>query len=125
MGARLGGDNITTHLTPLSTGVNMVECCIHIALGETPDILPKLNRGSAIRYFKQHAGVINAIEGIKNAEMIKGIKQISVVHDVGEHVTDINNSASRMGFVIAQDKNVELAIKDCMLALERIKVIIN
>lgn len=38
LGARLGGDNITTHLVPLSTGVDMVECCIKIALGETPQI---------------------------------------------------------------------------------------
>lgn len=37
LGARLGGDNITTHLTPLSTGVDMVKCCINIALGEKPD----------------------------------------------------------------------------------------
>ena len=28
LGARLGGDCITTHLVPLSTGVNMVECSI-------------------------------------------------------------------------------------------------
>lgn len=34
IGARLGGDNITTHLVPLSTGVNMVEAAIKIALGE-------------------------------------------------------------------------------------------
>lgn len=41
LGARLGGDNITTHLVPLSTGVNLVECCIHVALGETPDFNSK------------------------------------------------------------------------------------
>lgn len=62
LGARLGGDCITTHLVPLSTGVNMVECCIKIALGEQPDTEPKWNKGSAIRYFEQHAGVIKSIE---------------------------------------------------------------
>ena len=41
LGARLGGDNITTHLVPLSTGVDMVEACIKIALGEKPNIEPK------------------------------------------------------------------------------------
>lgn len=40
LGARLGGDCITMHLVPLSTGVDMVECCIKIALGETPGIFP-------------------------------------------------------------------------------------
>lgn len=65
LGARLGGDNITTHLTPLSTGVDMVKACIKIALGEKPDIERKWNKGAAIRYFDQHAGIVDKIEGIE------------------------------------------------------------
>jgi biotin carboxylase len=125
LGARLGGDNITTHLVPLSTGVNMVECCIKIALGETPDIKKKWNKGSAIRYFEQHAGVIDSIEGIDKAEEIDGVQQISIVHGVGEKVTEINSSGERMGFVIAQDVDVDAAIKDCLAALTKINVIIK
>lgn len=125
LGARLGGDNITTHLVPLSTGVNMVECCIKIALGEIPDIKKKWNKGSAIRYFEQHAGVIDSIEGIDKAEEIDGVQQISIVHGVGEKVTEINSSGERMGFVIAQDVDVDAAIKDCLAALTKINVIIK
>lgn len=124
IGARLGGDNITTHLVPLSTGVNMVECCIKIALGEKPDIEHKWSKGAAIRYFQQTAGVVKSIEGIEEAEKVSGIQQISVVHDVGEEVTDVISSGSRMGFVIAQDENAEIAIKDCYDALDKIKVVI-
>ena len=61
LGARLGGDCITTHLVPLSTGVNMVECSIRIALGEEPDLEPKWNKGSAIRYLKTETGVVKEI----------------------------------------------------------------
>ena len=125
LGARLGGDNITTHLVPLSTGVDMVECCIKIALGEIPDIKKKWNKGSAIRYFKQHAGVIDSIEGVDKAEEIDGVQQISIVHGVGEEVTEINSSGERMGFVIAQDVDVDAAIKDCLAALTKINVIIK
>lgn len=125
LGARLGGDNITTHLVPLSTGVNMVECCIKIALGEMPDIKKKWNKGSAIRYFEQHAGVIDSIEGVDKAEEIDGVQQISIVHGVGEEVTEINSSGERMGFVIAQDADVDAAIKDCLVALTKINVIIK
>lgn len=125
LGARLGGDNITTHLVPLSTGVNMVECCIKIALGEIPDIKKKWNKGSAIRYFEQHAGVIDSIEGVDKAEEIDGVQQISIVHGVGEEVTEINSSGERMGFVIAQDVDVDAAIKDCLAALTKISVIIK
>lgn len=125
LGARLGGDNITTHLVPLSTGVNMVECCIKIALGEIPDIKKKWNKGSAIRYFEQHAGVIDSIEGVDKAEEIDGVQQISIVHGVGEEVSEINSSGERMGFVIAQDVDVDAAIKDCLAALTKINVIIK
>lgn len=125
VGARLGGDNITTHLVPLSTGVDMVECCIKIALGEKPDIKPKWNKGAAIRYFDQHKGIVKGIEGIEEAKKIIGVQQISVVHGVGEEVTDINSSASRMGFVIAQDENGERAIADCINALKKIQVLIQ
>lgn len=125
LGARLGGDNITTHLVPLSTGVNMVECCIKIALGEIPDIKKKWNKGSAIRYFEQHAGVIDSIEGVDKAEEIDGVQQISIVHGVGEEVTEINSSGERMGFVIAQDVDVDAAIKDCLAALTKTNVIIK
>lgn len=122
LGARLGGDNITTHLVPLSTGVNMVECCIKIALGEIPNINKKWNKGSAIRYFDQKQGYIKSIDGIEEAKEIPGVKQISIVHGVGENVTEVSSSGSRIGFVIAQGLNENDAIKLCENTLKRISI---
>ena len=51
VGARLGGDYITTDLVKLSTGVDMVEASLMTALGEDVDLMHKHNRVSAIRYF--------------------------------------------------------------------------
>lgn len=125
LGARLGGDNITTHLVPLSTGVNMVECCIRIALDEKLDIEQKFSKGSAIRYFKQHAGVVKSISGIEKAMEVPGVKQISIVHGVGEEITDVIDSGSRMGFVIAQGDTVDNAIVACETALQTIECVIE
>lgn len=122
IGARLGGDCITTHLVPLSTGVDMVECCIHIALGEKPDIVPKFNKGAAIRYFNQTAGVVRSIEGITNAEQVEGVQQISIVHGAGESITKVTDSASRMGFVIAQGADATQAVNICEQALSQIHI---
>ena len=122
LGARLGGDCITTHLVPLSTGVDMVECCIRIAIGERPDISPKFQKGSAIRYFSQTAGTIRSIDGIADAEKIDGVQQVSVVHGIGETVTAVTDSASRLGFVIAQSDDAPSAIAVCDEALARIRV---
>ncbi len=122
IGARLGGDNITTHLVPLSTGVDMVESCIRIALGEKPDITPKYSKGSAIRYFHQHAGVLMNIDGLDAARNIPGVKQISIVCGTSEQITDIVDSGSRIGFVIAQGENASEAIAVAEKALACVKI---
>ena len=122
LGARLGGDCITTHLVPLSTGMNMVEYCIRIALGEKPDFSEPINRGSAIRYFPQHSGTVKSIDGIEEAEAVDGVVQISIVHGVGEKITDVTDSGSRMGFVIAQGSTADEAEKVCENAMKKIKI---
>ena len=99
-----------------------MECCIKIALSEKPDIEPKWNKGSAIRYFQQHAGVVKSIEGVEDAEKVSGVQQISFVHGVGEEVTEVTSSGARMGFVIAQDEYVEKAVADCYESLGKIEV---
>lgn len=122
LGARLGGDNITTHLVPLSTGIDMVECCIQIALGERPNYEAKLEKASAIRYIKSNEGIINSIFGVNNARKMEGIQQVSIVHDVGYQMKSIKSSADRLGFVIAQGDTIKDAINFCENALKIIKV---
>jgi biotin carboxylase len=60
LGARMGGDCITTHLVPLSTGIDMVKATILLALGEKPDVEAKYSKGSAIRYFNAPCGRIKS-----------------------------------------------------------------
>lgn len=122
LGARLGGDNITTSLVPLSTGVDMVESCIKIALGEKPNIDIKFNKGSAIRYFKPEIGLIKSIDGIEDAKKINGVKQITIVHDVGDESKEIKSSNDRVGFVIAQADNPKKAIDICEKTVNKIKI---
>lgn len=122
IGARLGGDCITTYLVPLSTGVDMVKACILMALGERPDISMKKNCGSAIRYFHQHAGIVQSIENLQKVEGMSGIKQIGIVHGVGERITDIVDSGSRMGFVIAQGVDADDAARKCENAVNTIRI---
>ncbi len=111
LGARLGGDCITTHLVPLSTGINMVEASIKIALGEKPDLESKCNKGAAIRYLKTDLGIIKEIKGLEEAEKKDGVKQISIVHGIGEQVGQIKSSVDRVGFVITQAESANQAIE--------------
>lgn len=122
LGSRLGGDNITTHLVPLSTGIDMVSSSIKVALGEKPNIEPKFHCGSSIRYFDIPAGTIKSISGVEEAQKIPGVKQITFTKEVGEMSTPIHCSNDRIGFVIAQAETAETAIKICEKAMATIKI---
>lgn len=113
LGARMGGDCITTHLVPLSTGVDMIKATIDISLGLSPDITPTLQKGSAIRFLDAKCGVISNIEGVKDAKCIEGIYEVSLTKNIGDEVTDIHSSLDRCGFVIAQCNSASEAIEVC------------
>ncbi|MBQ9162120.1 MAG: ATP-grasp domain-containing protein [Clostridia bacterium] len=123
LGARMGGDCITTHLVPLSTGVDMIEATIRIACGEVPDVERKFNKGSAIRYFDPPAGVIKSITGVEEASAIKGVREISFVKNVGDTVGKIGSSTDRVGFVIAQAETAEEAVRICEKVCNTVRIV--
>ena len=123
LGARMGGDCITTHLVPLSTGINMMEATRRIACGETPDIEQKLKKGSAIRYFNPPIGVIREIKRIEDALKIEGVREISFVKKVGDTVGSIGSSTDRVGFVIAQADTADEAVRICEEACNTVEII--
>lgn len=122
LGARMGGDNITTSLVPLSTGIDMVKATILVALGEEPDIEPKLHCGSAIRYFQPPFGKIKSINGVEGACALDGVREITFTKEVGEESTPIHCSNDRVGSVIAQAATSEEAVKVCEEATKMITI---
>ncbi len=122
LGARMGGDCITTHLVPLSTGIDMVRATIDTACGKLPDIEQKIWKGSAIRYFDTSAGVLKKIEGIEEAGKIPGVREITIVKEIGSKISDIGSSVDRIGFVIAQAETAEEAVKICEKAISDIRI---
>lgn len=125
LGARMGGDCITTHLVPLSTGIDMIRATIETACGLEPDIQPKFNKGSAIRYFNAESGIISAMENVEEALKIEGVQEISFVKNVGDKNGEIGSSTDRIGFVIAQADTPDEAVKICEKVLETVKIKVN
>lgn len=125
LGARMGGDNITTHLVPLSTGIDMVKATIKVALGEEPDIKPALSCGSAIRYFDVPFGMIKAVEDMEVVKQIPGVKQVTFTKGIGDVSSPIHCSNDRVGFVIAQGKSAAEAVAACEKAMKTIKITIE
>lgn len=122
LGARMGGDFITTHLVPLSTGIDMMKLVIENACGEKINI-PKNNRyGSAIRFFSSESGRLEDVTGIGEALSVNGVKYVLLFKKTGSSITDIHNSLDRVGCVIAQGRSNQESIEICEKALKKIEI---
>lgn len=111
IGARLGGDFISTELTHLSTGIDMVAAAINVALGIEPNLKPVAEpQGVAIRYFTPEPGVVTEV---KEQELKKQDKvyEADIYVKKGDMVTDVKSSLDRSGHVIVADDNVQSAVK--------------
>ena len=125
LGARLGGDNITTHLVPLSTGIDMVEATIKVALGDSFSLTSKWSKGAAIKYIKGDIGTIKEIQGLEEAQKVNNVCQISMQHRAGDKSDVIRNSLDRIGFIIAKGDTADEAINNCEKALNKINVVVE
>ncbi len=124
LGARLGGDCITSHLVPLSTGIDMVKASIELALGQTPYIEKRLSKGAAIRYISSTEGVLKDIYGLDNILNVNGVRHVEIVKQKGDTINRVRGSGDRVGYVICQSETPLAAITLCEDVLKRLEVII-
>ena len=110
IGARLGGDFISTELTHLSTGIDMVAAAINVALGVEPDLNPKEEpKGVCIRYFCPKPG---KLVSISNTEILKDphVYLWEIYHKVGDIIPEVTSSLCRSGHVIVTEETPQKAI---------------
>ena len=86
------------------------------------DITKKINMASAARYKKCDIGKIIKITGVDQANKIQGVKDVKIVHGVGEESRQIKSSNDRVAYVISQAENTSKATLYCEKALEKIKI---
>ncbi|TEB14259.1 Alanine-anticapsin ligase BacD [Pelotomaculum sp. FP] len=122
IGARLGGDNITTYLVPLSTGISMVDLNIKYALNEEVYIKKTLDKASCIQYISANVGKIKKIIGVDDAKIIKGVRLVKIVKGIGSIINEIESSHDRVGYVISQADNPIKAREICEEACKKIKI---
>ena len=95
---RLGGDYITSTLTPLSTGVNLEDELLKISLGESINPQPKAVQYSGVRFFSFDEGSI--IKHVPNCVFVKTwphVVDFSFNLKEGEKVNRITSSLNRYG----------------------------
>ena len=116
---RLGGDYITSTLTPLSSGVNLEDELLRIALGEEVDPQPKPVQYSGVRFFAFDEGSI--IKHAPNVDFVKNwphVVDFSFNLKVGEKVNRITSSLNRYGHLTLIAGNRE-SIEDAFEKYEK------
>ncbi len=121
VGARLGGDFISTELTHLSTGVDMVAAAIDVALGVEPDLSAKEEpKGVCIRYFCPKPG---KLVSISNTEVLNNphVYLWEIYPKEGDVIPAVTSSLCRSGHVIVIEKTPQKAIELAERLIESVK----
>lgn len=107
---RLGGDYITSTLTPLSTGINLEDQLLHIALGESVDTKTgRVEKASGVHFFCLPEGRVEKIDtkALEEAKNWPGIYSLNIKLKEGDEVHQITSSLNRYGEFIVTAKNRE------------------
>ena len=117
---RLGGDYITSTLTPLSTGVNLEDELLKISLGEAINPAPNAVQYSGVRFFALEEGSV--IKHMPNEDFVKGwphVVDFSFNLQKGEKVHQITSSLNRYGHITLIAGNRE-SIDDAFEKYEKV-----
>lgn len=110
IGARMGGDFISTVLTQISTGVDMVAAAIDCALNIEPDLTPKAKpQGVCIRYFCPTPGKLKSISNMEILDDTR-IREWKIYYSEGDIIPKLTSSLCRSGHVIVTEETPQKAI---------------
>ena len=108
---RLGGDYITSTLTPLSTGINIEDQLLNIALNKPVDIKTgKIDKASAVCFFALPKGeVISVDKSLSESAKWPNIHDFELKLKVGDMVNQITSSLNRYGqFIVVGNSRAEV-----------------
>ena len=105
---RLGGDYITSCLVPLSTGFNMEDALLHIALGRSDSVSVDIdNKASAVCFLALPEGEVTSMDNqlLSTVDSWPGLISFECTLQTGAKVPRITSSLSRYGQFIVQARD--------------------
>lgn len=121
--SRLGGGFITSRLLPISTGIDLVAASIRVALGETPDLVPKSQpRAAAIRFVCAEPGVLSSVAGVEESRQGVGVEEVELYHGPGDRIPVLVDATGRVGHVICSADNAIDAVVCAETAMRHIRI---
>jgi len=126
--ARLSGGNFCYDKVPWSTGVDIVDILVDMAVGNTVDpvrFTPTRNLATSQRYFFPTPGTIREIRGLKAAQDANHIRKVDVWARPGDAVATLENHPSRVGYVISCAPTREEAVAAAQAAVARVEFLVE
>ncbi len=126
--ARLSGGNFCYDKVPWSTGVDIVDILVDMAVGNTVDparFTPTRNLATSQRYFFPTPGTIREIRGLKAAQDANHIRKVDVWARPGDAVATLENHPSRVGYVISCAPTREEAVSAAQAAVAGVEFLVE
>jgi hypothetical protein len=121
--ARLSGGYMSGWTFPLSSGVEVTEAALNIAVGLPPgDMRPRTQRVSAERAFISIPGTVREISGIQEARSAQGVQEVFLRVQEGQEVVFPTNNVEKCGNVITCADSRRTAIEDAERAISAITI---
>ena len=122
--ARLSGGNFCYDKVPWSTGVDIVDILVDMAVGnviDTARFTPTRDLATSQRYFFPQPGTITHINGLTAAESLPHIRKVDVWARPGETVAALENHPSRVGYVISCAPTRDEAVAAAQAAVAQVE----
>lgn len=123
--ARGGGSNISSHIVPAISGINVHELLIRMSLGETVDSLAPSGNGSryvGLGFFNFESGIVRDVCGLEAARTLPGVRDISISIQAGQRLVPPSDGPSRHGHFIAAAASAKELESLCRRIYEEVRV---
>lgn len=123
IGARLGGDFITSHLVKYATGIDVLEAYLKQSVNEPLNSLEdKLHKGCAVRFIQSKPGILTKAYIPENVKNHPQVIEVGFTANIGDKLGEANSSTSRIGHIICQANNSEQALEVCEELIKEIEI---
>jgi phosphoribosylaminoimidazole carboxylase (NCAIR synthetase) len=101
--ARGGGNNVSSHIVPAISGVNVNEFLIRMSLGEEIGSLsPRADRRFVVlSFFNFEPGIVRAVCGVETVRALPGLMAIFIAVTPGQLLEPASDGTSRHGYFMA------------------------
>jgi biotin carboxylase len=126
--ARLSGGNFCYDKVPWSTGVDIVDILVDMAVGNPMDPIrfaPTRSLATSQRYFFPTPGTIREIRGLATAEGTRHIRKVDVWASPGDAVAELENHPSRVGYVISCAPTRQEAVAAAQAAVRQVEFLVE